>query len=412
MPSSKVLLTCVVLLLASTYAQDLHAIVYLQPTSNSPYSISGSVTFIQQGTGIVTITADIDGLPDGDYAMHVHQYGDLTDTFSGLSAGAHFTGSQVNATHGCPDISQVRHEGDMGSWTSVSGNILEQKQLDLLQLSGADSIIGRAVVLHELADSCSGESGNAGKRYAFGVIGIHNRHDSQASQAFDAPLLVCNLEGTVNCPDCHGTVWFQAQNDSSTIQVTGEIFGLALDTVHAIHVHQYGDLTKADGTSLGGHWNPEGNVHGLPEADSPHAGDMGNVQNYDIDGTAWYKYKNNLIGFTGNITGRGVVLHELPDHGRGYACDPATGNAGTRLAVCVIGIASNNTVVPDVPIRIKNDWVDIDCEEPIVVTTDQTTILSFGTHFTTGLYVFTSTNASPVLSASVVVISLALMLLM
>ena len=44
-----------------------------------------------------------------------------------------------------------------GSWTASAGVIAQEKQLDLLTLSGTNSIIGRAVVLHALPDSCDGE---------------------------------------------------------------------------------------------------------------------------------------------------------------------------------------------------------------------------------------------------------------
>jgi Cu/Zn superoxide dismutase len=52
--------------------------------------------------------------------------------------------------------------------------ISESKLLDLISLTGKNSVIGHAVVLHELTDQCGDNNGNAGARIAFGVIGIGN----------------------------------------------------------------------------------------------------------------------------------------------------------------------------------------------------------------------------------------------
>jgi Cu-Zn family superoxide dismutase len=43
----------------------------------------------------------------------------------------------------------------------------------MMKLSGADSIIGRAVIVHEKADDLKTQpTGNAGGRLACGVIGV------------------------------------------------------------------------------------------------------------------------------------------------------------------------------------------------------------------------------------------------
>jgi len=250
----------------------------------------------------------------------------------------------------------------MGSWTSANNRISQEKSLDLLALSGVNSIIGRSVVLHAMEDSCTGDSGDAGARYAFGVIGIENEQDPEeendAQSSFAASQLVCQLKPTSECGTCSGTVWFSQREDG--IQVVGRVSGLEHGSVHGLHIHTYGDLSKADGTGLGGHWNPDGFSHDLPPNEFRHEGDMGNLQDYSGN-LGWYSYLNTRIPSMSRIIGRGVVLHETLDHGNGIGCDPNTGNAGARWATCVIGVASDGQIVPDVPIQVSNDWEDEVC---------------------------------------------------
>ena len=45
---------------------------------------------------------------------------------------------------------------------------------------------------------------------------------------------------------------------------------------HGFHVYEYGDISKSDGTSARGHFNPHGKEHAGPEDEIRHAGDFGN----------------------------------------------------------------------------------------------------------------------------------------
>ncbi len=47
--------------------------------------------------------------------------------------------------------------------------------------------------------------------------------------------------------------------------------------IHAVHIHEKGDCSAADGTSTGGHWNPSKNDHGKWGAEHFHMGDIGNL---------------------------------------------------------------------------------------------------------------------------------------
>lgn len=133
---------------------------------------------------------------------------------------------------------------------------------------------------------------------------------------------------------CRGTVRFLQQGNN--VRVVAKIEGLNPGQKHAIHVHQYGDCSAADGTSAGGHYNPEGHQHGLPTAGMRHAGDLGNLQ-AGSDGKATYEVTVNNVTLAGTrnpIIGRAVIVHAKEDDG-----GQPVGNAGARIACGVIGVA-------------------------------------------------------------------------
>lgn len=99
---------------------------------------------------------------------------------------------------------------------------------------------------------------------------------------------------------------------------------------HGFHIHTFGDTTKDDGTSAGGHYNPAGVDHALPLEAERHVGDLGNIE-VGADGTAEYDQTSDLISLP-HVVGRSVVIHADPDDG-----GQPTGNAGKRLAQGVLG---------------------------------------------------------------------------
>jgi Cu-Zn family superoxide dismutase len=134
---------------------------------------------------------------------------------------------------------------------------------------------------------------------------------------------------------CHGVVHFTQDGDS--VKVVADLEGLEPDHKHAFHIHQYGDCSAADGMSAGGHYNPEGHQHGLPDSENRHAGDLGNVQ-ADSEGKAHYEIAVSNISVQGQknpIIGRAVIVHAKPDDG-----GQPVGNAGARIACGVIGVAN------------------------------------------------------------------------
>jgi Cu-Zn family superoxide dismutase len=132
-----------------------------------------------------------------------------------------------------------------------------------------------------------------------------------------------------------GTVHFR--REGAGVHVTGEISGLAPNSKHGFHVHEFGDCSAPDGTSAGGHFAPEAHPHGAPNPAEHHAGDLGNVE---ADGTGKARVDVMVPGLslaTGDraLVGRGLILHAQPDD---LTTQP-TGNAGARVACGVIGVA-------------------------------------------------------------------------
>lgn len=140
---------------------------------------------------------------------------------------------------------------------------------------------------------------------------------------------------------CHGVVHFTQEGDA--VKVVADLEGLNPGQKHAFHIHQFGDCSGADGMSAGGHYNPEGHQHGLPDSPSHHAGDLGNVQ-ADADGKAHYEITASNVTIAGAknpILGRGVIVHAKVDDG-----GQPVGNAGGRIACGVIGVANTTEKKP------------------------------------------------------------------
>ncbi len=138
-------------------------------------------------------------------------------------------------------------------------------------------------------------------------------------------------EGSVT----EGVVVLSGGDDGISVKAT--VSGLKPNSKHGFHIHEFGDITSADGKSAGGHFNPAGNDHGLPGTAERHAGDMGNLE-ADENGVAEIDMtlEEGLVpdGLS-SLNGRAIVIHADPDDG-----GQPTGNAGARIAVGVIGLGN------------------------------------------------------------------------
>jgi Cu-Zn family superoxide dismutase len=118
------------------------------------------------------------------------------------------------------------------------------------------------------------------------------------------------------------------------VEITGEVTGLKPGE-RGFHIHEYGDCSDAEAKCAGGHFNPTNAPHGGPNSRQRHDGDLGNLS-ADETGKAKVQMIDTVIRLNGprSIIGRSVVVHADRDD---LTTQP-TGNAGTRIAVGVIGI--------------------------------------------------------------------------
>ena len=82
-------------------------------------------------------------------------------------------------TQGAPG-DEIRHAGDLGNIVANADGVAEVTLVDnQIPLTGPNSVVGRALVVHELEDDLgkgghelSLTTGNAGGRLACGVVGL------------------------------------------------------------------------------------------------------------------------------------------------------------------------------------------------------------------------------------------------
>ena len=117
------------------------------------------------------------------------------------------------------------------------------------------------------------------------------------------------------------------------LKVVAHVEGLTPGAQHGFHVHDFGDCSKPDASSAGGHFNPDGHDHGLTDKAERHAGDLGNLT-ADAKGVAHLEVTLTLATLTAKnaVLGRGLIVHAKGDDGG----QPA-GNAGARIGCGVIG---------------------------------------------------------------------------
>lgn len=148
------------------------AVAQLEPLGDS--GVAGRVVFTQSGDS-VEVSADITGLTPGDHGFHIHEVGDCSAP-DGSSAGGHFNPAGV--PHAGPGDAEA-HVGDLGNVTAdANGHAMLELTKHHARLDGANSVVGRSVIVHEKADDLMSQpTGAAGGRVACGVI----RLDGDAS---------------------------------------------------------------------------------------------------------------------------------------------------------------------------------------------------------------------------------------
>lgn len=158
---------------------------------------------------------------------------------------------------------------------------------------------------------------------AFAVTGCMDEENAGGKKARAA------MAPTTSLVSASGTVNFFAQ--AGGVRVQAALQGLS-PGLHGFHVHEKGSCDSA-GAAAGGHFNPAGHAHGLPDSSIHHVGDLGNIA-ADANGSAALDKVVPYLTLEGtaSIIGRALIIHALPDDG-----GQPTGNAGGRISCAVIG---------------------------------------------------------------------------
>lgn len=75
----------------------------------------------------------------------------------------------------------------------------------------------------------------------------------------------------------NGLVSFSQEHINSRTKIAAVVRGLKPNTLHGIHIHEFGDLTNGC-TTAGPHFNPFQKTHGGPLEKQRHVGDLGNIK--------------------------------------------------------------------------------------------------------------------------------------
>lgn len=146
--------------------------------------VSGAVTFYE-ADGEVKVVARVENVAPGDHGFHIHETGDCSAP-DFTSAGGHF--APEGNPHGAP-TDEAHHAGDLGNITvGEDGTGTLEITSDMLTVSpGPNTVVGKAVVLHEGADDfVSQPSGAAGARIACGVVALAGDETEEEMMEVDA----------------------------------------------------------------------------------------------------------------------------------------------------------------------------------------------------------------------------------
>ncbi|KAM5191733.1 extracellular superoxide dismutase [Cu-Zn]-like [Mantella aurantiaca] len=182
--------------------KTLYATCKLQPNpklDSDELKITGQVLFKQvYPHGELEAVFSIEGFPQdvnqSSRAIHIHDFGDLSNGCD--SAGGHYNPHSVD---------HPNHPGDFGNFRVRNGKI-QQHLINLgASMYGQVSVIGRAIVVHKMADDlgkgnnrASLENGNAGARLACCVIGTTSKNSWEKYMEENAKLKSLRVARRVN----------------------------------------------------------------------------------------------------------------------------------------------------------------------------------------------------------------------
>lgn len=171
------------------------------------------------------------------------------------------------------------------------------------------------------------------------------QHQSQCKNA----ICVFDPKSSFNKAKISGTVKFHQCDPKFSTIIRFDLSGFKPNSVHAIHIHSSGDLTKGC-ESLCAHYNPYKKMHGSSAlyGKDRHVGDLINNIHSDSKGNFVFDYEDDLVKLSEeySVVGRSIVIHENQDDCGKYRYENSergdesrtTGNAGSRISCALIGI--------------------------------------------------------------------------
>ncbi len=133
--------------------------------------VAGTATLTDTPEGL-RVVVQVTGAPPGEHGIHIHELGSCDE--AGKAAGGHY--DPEHAPHGLlpKDGPAQAHAGDMGNITvGADGTGALDIVLPGVALStGAHTVQGRAIILHEQLDDFGQPVGNAGGRIGCGTIEV------------------------------------------------------------------------------------------------------------------------------------------------------------------------------------------------------------------------------------------------
>jgi superoxide dismutase, Cu-Zn family len=147
----------------------------------------------------------------------------------------------------------------------------------------------------------------------------------------------------ISSPDGEIVAYVDVSEDAEGVKfiIESNQGGILEPGLHGIHIHQVGACDASGDTpyeSAGGHFNPEDHMHGAPDDEDSHAGDLGNLDVAD-DGTFSYEITDDKVTLDpeadNSLAGPGgssIIIHAGEDD---LKTDPS-GDSGAREACGII----------------------------------------------------------------------------
>lgn len=142
---------------------DVEAAALLRPMGGG--TAQGTITFEMENDEL-EVEVSLRGLAPGEHGLHVHTNASCSPP------GNHFDPMNTD-NHGDPDDAMdTHHAGDLGNITVGSdGTVNAEMDFDGLMLTGANGLVGHAIVVHAGPDDLGTDpSGDSGSPVACGVI--------------------------------------------------------------------------------------------------------------------------------------------------------------------------------------------------------------------------------------------------